>query len=298
MRSLLSISDVSDDEVRRILERAHQLRTHEAGPVLRGQMIGLAFLSPSLRTRLGFFVASSRLGATAIHLDALRYSKDMSVEESLGDTIRTATGMLDTLIVRSPSVLGRDLMSAQACCPVINAGDGSHEHPTQALIDLFSINELRGPVESLHVVMVGDASMRAARSLISLFARFPPASLTVVHPRGRGPGSVGADVRLSSLEGEGLSVAGADVVYMIGLPPGGPGGELGGEARAKFILGAEELSELDPRSIVIAPLPIIDEISPEARLDTRVKMFEASDLSVYVRMAILELLSVDQWSAQ
>lgn len=297
MRNLLSIDDVGDDEVTRILERAHQLRTQGPGPVLWNQVVGLLFLTPSLRTRLGFSVASSRLGATVIHLDALRYSADMSTEESLWDTIRTATGMLDTLVVRSPLVLDRDLVRVQARCPVINAGDGSREHPTQALIDLFSITELRGPVESLHVVMVGDASMRAARSLISLFSRFPPASLTVIHPPSRAPSVVGAGVQTSSPSGSGISVAGADVVYMIGLPPGSDNGDLDDAARAEFILGTDALAELNSRSIVIAPLPIIDEISPEARLDARVKMFEASDLSVYVRMAILELLAVGQWAA-
>lgn len=254
--------------------------------------VGLLFFTSSLRTRLGFTVAALRIGANAIHLNEVRYSPEMSDGESFEDTLRTASGMLDAIVVRTPIPLDRRAVERWARCPVINAGDGGNEHPTQALIDLFAMTELRGPIEQLHVAIVGDARMRSVRSLVALMRRFCPDRLTIVSPVERswnGP-AIASPLAERLTYSDEIDLTDVDVVYMAGLAPGGGGELMLAQRRADFALTATSLSALPSTSIVISPMPIIDEISAEARLDSRIMMFEESDISVAMRMAVLEFI--------
>jgi aspartate carbamoyltransferase catalytic subunit len=214
----------------------------------------------------------------------------MSTEESFDDTLRTASGMLDAIVVRTSTPLNPSAVEKWARCPVINAGDGSNEHPTQALIDLYAMTELRGPIGQLHVAIIGDATMRSVKSLVGLLQRFCPAKLTIVSPveRSWNGSAIGAPLvdRLSFSDD--IDLRDVDVVYMAGLAPGAGSRLVTKDRRGDFSLTAELLSLLPSTSIVVSPMPVIDEITAEARLDARVKMFEESDMSVSMRMAILE----------
>lgn len=289
VRVVTSFDDFATAEVVQLLLRASAIEDGEQ-PLKQAFSLALVFVSPSLRTRVGFTVAAGRLGGTAIDVSSQRWDEQMSGQESLEDTIRAVSGMVDLLVVRTTDRLERSSIEANARCPVISAGDAL-EHPTQALIDLHAIEAERGPIADLSVAVVGDLGMRAARSLIRCFDRWPPRELALVCPPTRVDDMVvgsGRDHRVSDRGFDELS--GVDVVYMVGLPAQRHGDHLDAEARRAYQLDERRLGSLAPDALVLSPLPVIDEISPGARRDSRIRMFQQSDRGVSVRMAVLEHL--------
>jgi aspartate carbamoyltransferase catalytic subunit len=285
---LLSIEDLTPDDVQDVFARSRAL---EAGarPVSGPGTAGLLFLSSSLRTRVGFAAAAARMGLTPIDIHELRFDRTMSAGESLADTIRTVSAMADVLVVRAPEHLDRQLLSEAAIAPLISAGDAV-EHPTQALIDLFAIEEERGSVADLRIGLIGDLRFRAVRSLLRLLDRDPPAELRLIAPPGRddhgvllGPQTAERTERRSTRD-----LADLDVVYVVGLPEGGGEHHLDAERRAAYAIDEEALQALAPDAVVLSPMPIIDEISPEARTDRRMRFWAQSDRGVSVRIAVME----------
>ena len=171
-KHLLGLADLSPEEIRYVLDTAESFkevstRSVKKVPALRGRVVVTAFFEPSTRTKMSFTLAAQRLSA-----DILDFSEKMSSTskgESLRDTARNIEAMgVDIMIVRHASAgAALDLTRAVNCC-VINAGDGQHAHPTQALLDLFTIRERKGRVEGLNVAIAGDiAHSRVARSDLS-----------------------------------------------------------------------------------------------------------------------------------
>ena len=227
-----------------------------------------------------------------MHIDALRFTTEMSDGESLDDTIRTASGMLDMLVMRTPFQLERDVVAAQARCPVINAGDGLGGHPTQALIDVFAMERLRGPIRDLRIGILGDASTRVASSLFALLTRLEPVEIRVMTPAER---SLPAALRRPGYTRaititEETPLDGLDVVYLTGFPALEGPFAMDAQRRHQYQLDPARISTLPAEAIVLSPLPVIDEIERSVRDDPRVLMFEASDLSIYVRQAVLGFL--------
>lgn len=289
-RLLLAPGDLTDEEVRWVLARseAHLARPLPAGPPFRA---GLVFLSSSLRTRVGFAVAVARLGGVPVEVGGPRADEAMTRAESFSDTVRAVTGMVDVAVVRTPERLCRDEVARAAVAPLVNGGDGA-EHPTQALVDLATIERERGPIGSLSVGLCGDMGSRSARSFVQLLDRFPPRQLVVMAPEGRADPGVRLGRRL-----EGRSVRRApsevddlDVLSMVGLAEGRGDTRLDDRARAPFVLTGDRVRDLPADAVVLSPMPVIDEVAPEARADPRVRMFAQSDAAVAVRMAVLELV--------
>ncbi|TFV66831.1 aspartate carbamoyltransferase, partial [Blastococcus sp. CT_GayMR20] len=156
-RHLLDIADLADDDLEEVLGEAAS-----GGGIPRREpfVVGLLFLSSSLRTRTGFAVATARLGGTAVTVDDSRFSGGMSSAESLEDTLRTLAGMVDVVVVRPDRSLNRPLVRAACPAPVVNGGDPGGEHPTQALIDVAAMQRFAGPLEGLHVGISGDLGIR------------------------------------------------------------------------------------------------------------------------------------------
>lgn len=284
---LLSIDDLSDSAVHTILTRALDPAARTTGPVEQLPVVGLLFLSSSLRTKVGFAVAGARLGAPVVEASELRFGLGMSAGETLADTVRTLTGMVDVLVVRTPDPLAE--AAATAVAPVVNAGDRS-EHPTQALIDLLAMEEERGGVESLRVGLCGDMQFRVVRSLLKLFDRRPPARLVLIGPPGRTDHGVplGPALEERTEVRHHMAVDDLDVLDMVGLPEGAGEDFIAAASRQEFALTSARLAELPADAVVLAPLPVIDEIDEPGRDDARVRMFQQSDRGVAVRMAVLE----------
>lgn len=275
---LISIDDLTPDDVESILEQAeHYATASTIEPRLEGSIVGLIFFETSLRTRAGFHAAATRLGARAIEVTGARASP-LSMGESWEDTVRVVSGYVDVVVGRiDADVRGVDTSGR----PFISGGDrgARPEHPTQALADVFAIRTMMGSAAE-HVVLVGDPGMRAARSLRKLLGRSSECRLTVVtHPS---MADAAPDV-VEGLEVTNQIPNDADVVYVTGMHHE----SLPLDDRDRLIVTAAKTAQLREDAIILSPMPVIDEIEPAARRNHRVRMFEQSDLALFVRMAVL-----------
>lgn len=292
MRSVLSIDDLSRDDIELIFVQAHLLhRERRVTPSIPKRVAGLIFLEPSLRTRIGFAAAAGRLGWHVVEVAERRQSPTSSLE-SWSDTLRTVAGYSDVVVARPAIPLGPEDISCAASCALINAGDvgPSAEHPSQALIDVFAIEELVGPVGNLRVAIVGDPRMRAVRSLLRLLARRPPLVLAVVadqqHLAGvEFPPELAQRTDVRSWE----DLQDMDVVYIAGIPHGA----LPLDRREALLATAERVQRLRPSCTILSPMPVIDEMDLDTRRSGRNRMFQQSDLGLFVRMALLQHITED-----
>jgi len=298
-RALLAVQDLGVDEVRDILHLAQQFEASRPGASRTTCFsAGLLFLSPSLRTRVGFAEAAIRLGGIPIDVSELRSGPEMSTGETFADTLRTVSGMVDVVVCRVPFHLDRELVATASAAPFINAGDGKNgghgEHPSQALIDLLAIED-HGPINELRVGICGDLRGRAPRSLVRLLNLVQPAALTLIAPPSRDDPGVPISVSLSrrTFRRAEADFSELDVLYMAGLPEGEGAHRMGVEARLAFALTKDRLRTLGADAVVLSPMPVIDEIAPEVREDPRVKVFAQSDRGVSIRMALLGRLLPD-----
>lgn len=286
-RSICSVGDLTDADIEAILGRARDLPAPGAGRA-DGFVTALLFQSSSLRTRTGFAVATQRLGGSVVDVSELRNDPTMSRSESFADTLRTVQGMVDLVVTRTVAPLSA--LCPDRRDPVINGGELGGEHPTQALIDLLAIEEEAGPVPDLRIGVCGDLGARAARSLLELLGRRQPQALVLMAPPSRDvpDGLLGPEILARTTKVQGLATEDLDVLYMVGLPRGGDGGRLDDDARAPYVLTPGALRSLPGHAVVLSPMPIVDEIAPDARGDTRLRFFPQSDRGVAVRMACLE----------
>ncbi|MEM7808055.1 MAG: aspartate carbamoyltransferase catalytic subunit [Planctomycetota bacterium] len=191
---LLSLAELSADEIRFVLDTADgfadvSTRSVKKVPALRGQVVVNAFFEDSTRTRVSFTLAAQRLSADVVDFSAKGSS--VSKGESLVDTVRTIEAMgVDVMIVRHVSAGAAKLVADSVKCRVVNAGDGAHAHPTQALLDLFTLRQRFGKIDGLHVAIVGDiANSRVARSNVFGLTKLG-ARVTLVGPSTLVPASL------------------------------------------------------------------------------------------------------------
>jgi aspartate carbamoyltransferase catalytic subunit len=177
LRHLLGIESLTAEQILLLLDEAKPFQEFQRYPLkklatLRGKTVGLAFFEPSTRTRISFTTAAVRLGADTMNLQA--ESSSLKKGESLLDTVRTLDAMKpDCIVMRHSSSGAAAFVASHLQIPVINAGDGTHEHPTQAMLDALTIRDRRGTIEGLHVAIIGDIlHSRVARSNLQLLAKF------------------------------------------------------------------------------------------------------------------------------
>ena len=213
MRHLHSIADLTRDDVERILETAGALQgVEEKLPALQGKLVLSLFFESSTRTSSSFELAAKRLSADVMSLAAAGSSVEKG--ESLKDTVLTlAQYEPDAIVVRHPRIGAPQLVARWSGASVVNAGDGKHQHPTQALLDLFTIREALGRLDGIHVAIVGDVlHSRVARSLIQALALVGARTALV------GPPTLiphGIEAMGCSTETEIGAIADADVVYVL-----------------------------------------------------------------------------------
>lgn len=278
------------DDVQQVLHLAR--RAHHAPSVgSRPVVVGLLFLAPSTRTRFGFAAATARLGGTPVLVSSVRSTGEGLPPESLADTLRVLSGMSDVVACRPPAGVSLVGLASRMVCPLVNGGD-SHEHPTQALVDLFAIETLVGPPGDLHIGISGDLRVRAVRSLLQVLRSLPPSELSLLSPPHRG-----LDIADLPLELRGRTrirsepdFAGLDVLLLPGLAPEAGDGALADDAHLRWGLSPLSAPSLPPGAVVLSPGPVIDEIDPACADDPRVRVFEQSDLGVAVRIGLLQWL--------
>lgn len=283
-----SINDLNDQQVDRILGRARELRAGGPlrSPPLTPRVVGLAFLEPSLRTRVGFAVAAARLGWTSVEVHAPR-SGPTSQPEPWTETLRVLSGMVDIVVARPGCVLDPVATAHWSAAPVLNGGDNGPdaEHPSQALVDLFAIECLVGAVDTLKIALCGDLRMRSARSFLRLLARRPPARLIVITDPSLEDSASRPSALLPLLERRTLDeVDDVDVISAVGIPDGATDVAV----RRRLQVDRSTMDRLPDHAAVLSPMPVLDEIETAALDHPRVRLYEQSDLAVWVRMAILE----------
>jgi len=215
----------------------------------------------------------------------------MSQGESLKDTARVVSGYCDLLVLRQAVASALDAAVEVSRVPIINAGNGDEEHPTQAVIDLFAIRRWYGRIDGLRVGIAGDLlKSRAAHSLALALALFDTKEVRLMYPEGHGlPSWVVAAAALPITNRvDRLDLHNLDVVYMAGLPRGEAKDRLPNLVRSKFCLSPQAFKELPDHAIVLCPLPRIDEIDESLDNKQSAQYFNQSDDGLFVRLAILD----------
>lgn len=296
-KDLLGVKDCEPGEITFILDTADSFKevaTREIKkvPTLRGKTIVNLFFEPSTRTRTSFELAAKRLSADLVTITPAGSS--LVKGETLLDMVRSLQAMkADVIILRHPASGAPHLLARQVSCSVINAGDGSHEHPTQALLDLFTIREKKGRIDGLRVAIVGDiAHSRVARSNIFALTRMG-ASVRVVGPPTMIPREVeewGVSVSYRLEEG----IADADVIIMLRLQIERQGRCFFPSLReyaTLYGLTGEKLRLAKPGALVMHPGPINRgvELSPEVADGLSSMILEQVTNGIAVRMAVLYL---------
>jgi len=303
-RDMLALEPLNADELRFLLDQSQNFQGIQRNPLkklatLRGKTVALAFFENSTRTRISFGAAASRLGADTLNLQA--ESSSLKKGESLLDTVHTLDAMKpDCLVMRHASSGAADFVARHLEIPVINAGDGMHEHPSQGLLDALTIRDRKGTIENLNVTILGDVShSRVARSNIHLLTKFG-CRFTLCGPAMWLPreleqiGPPGASMRRVFRIEEAL--AGADVIIVLRVQTE----RLHEPALSAsdyillYQLDAARLRLAKPDAIVLHPGPMNRgiEITPEVADGPQSCVLEQVTNGIAVRMALLFLLLV------
>ena len=173
-KSLISIQDFSKEEILHILDMAALFEKDRERSFLSGKVVACLFFEPSTRTRLSFEAAINRLGARVIGFPDNR-NTSQTKGETLEDTIKIVSNYVDLIVMRHPMAGAADIAASVASVPVVNAGDGANQHPSQTLLDLYSIRKTQGRLDGLDINMVGDLKYgRAVHSLVDALRHFSP----------------------------------------------------------------------------------------------------------------------------
>ncbi|XP_052761178.1 CAD protein-like isoform X2 [Mya arenaria] len=297
---VLTVSSFLRDQLHQLFNLAHHfraavLRDRPLDYILRGKVMASMFFEVSTRTSCSFSAAMQRLGGTVIHFD--EGSSSVKKGESLDDTVQTMSGYSDVMVIRHP-VPDAVQQAANNCLkPIINAGDGTGEHPTQALLDVFTIREEIGTVNGLTITMVGDLKNgRTVHSLARLLTNYR-VTLNYVSPRSlKMPQDVVDFVaqkgthqqEMNSLE---QALVETDVLYMTRIQKERfSSTDEYEQACGQFVVTPELMTRAKKRMVVMHPLPRNFEISPVFDTDPRAAYFRQAENGMYVRMALLALV--------
>jgi aspartate carbamoyltransferase catalytic subunit len=296
-KDLVSIRDLDREQINYLLDQSEKMIPYARGEkvkkVLDGKVLGNLFFEPSTRTKLSFESAAGRLECSVIDISEMSMTS-MSKGETLADTIKMVDGYCDVIVLRHPHEGAARLAAKFSENPVINAGDGAGSHPTQTLLDLFTMRSAKGSLDGLNVVLVGDLKYgRTVHSLAEALTMFG-ARLTLVAPESlQMPKDIYSHIvekgcrpaKTPHLED---AIDQADVLYVTRIqrerfPDPAEYQKVAGMYR----IGNATLREAKSDMIVMHPLPRVDEILPEVDNTPHAKYFEQAFNGVPVRMALL-----------
>ena len=296
-KDIVSIRDLSREQIETILDLSEEMipiaRGEKRSKMLDGRIVGNLFFEPSTRTRLSFESAAHRLGADVIDVSQIS-ATSISKGETFADTIRMVDAYCDAIVLRHPYEGAARLAANVSENPVINAGDGAGSHPTQTLLDLFTMRRAKESLDGLNIAMVGDLKYgRTVHSLVDALTMFG-AKLTFVAPESL---QMPEDI-VEHLKSKGCNpvqtacledvIADADVLYVTRIqqerfPDPAEYNKVAGTYR----IDNSMLREAKKDMIVMHPLPRIDEIAPEVDNTEHAKYFEQAFNGIPVRMALL-----------
>jgi aspartate carbamoyltransferase catalytic subunit len=297
-KDILTVKQFSRSDLDYIFSVAHEMRimVERIGTfdLLKGKILANLFYEPSTRTSSSFMAAMERLGGAVIPISEVKYSS-VAKGESLPDTVRTLGCYADVIVIRHPEVGSAALAAKHARKPIINAGDGVGEHPTQALLDTFTIREELGRLDDLNVTMLGDLKYgRTVHSLARLLTQFNNIKLNYVSPELlRMPDDVKEEVAekgISQTETTSLKsvLPKTDVLYVTRVQrerfvdP-----DEYEKVKNAYVVSPEVMKSAKKKMIVMHPLPRVTEISMDFDEDPRAAYFRQMEYGMYVRMALL-----------
>ncbi|KAG0606789.1 hypothetical protein M758_9G167700 [Ceratodon purpureus] len=266
---------------------------------LSGFLMATLFYEPSTRTRLSFESAMKRLGGEVLTTENAREFSSAAKGETLEDTIRTVEGYSDIIVLRHFESGAAKKAADTANIPVINAGDGPGQHPTQALLDMYTIQRELGHLDNIRVGLVGDlANGRTVRSLAYLLAKYDGVKIYFVAPDVvKMKDDIKDHLTASGVDWEESAdlmevAAKCDVIYQTRIQRERFGDriDLYNSARGKYIVNSEVMDVLPKHGVVLHPLPRLDEITLEVDSDPRAAYFRQAKNGLYIRMALLKLL--------
>jgi aspartate carbamoyltransferase catalytic subunit len=296
LQHLLGIEPLTVEQVNFFLDQAKPFQEFQRHPLkklatLRGKTVALAFFEPSTRTRISFATAASRLGADSMNLQA--ESSSLKKGESLIDTVRTLEAMRpDGIVIRHASAGAPEFVAERIGVPVLNAGDGSHEHPTQALLDALTIRDKKGTLEGIKITIVGDLlHSRVARSNIHLLSKFGAHITLCGPPIWMPPILDGLAPNLRREPNIEKALSGADVVMVLRVQTERMHEPALAESDyvLRYQLTPHRLKLAEPDALVLHPGPMIRglEIDPAVADGPQSCVLEQVTNGLAVRMALL-----------
>jgi aspartate carbamoyltransferase catalytic subunit len=305
LKHVLEVDQFGRSDLDQILAHAHAMRgvaQHGTDTRLRGKILATLFYEPSTRTRLSFESAMLRLGGQIISSEMAAETSSAAKGETIQDTVRIVQSYSDVIAIRHPDAGTSADAASVASVPILNAGDGAREHPTQALLDVFTIADELGRIDDFSIALVGDLRYgRAPRSLAKLLTRVRGCRIVMVTPPGIEMTQDVLDALMASgveyeLETDLSSVIGrVDVVYMTRVQKERFPSETEYLAvQGRYQLDPALLARMRNDAVIMHPLPRVGEIHPEVDADPRAAYFRQARNGVYIRMALLDLLLNDQ----
>ena len=296
MGDLITMDDLTNKEITDLLDNAERLLPIAKGevhlPLLEGKVLANMFFENSTRTRMSFESAMKRLGGSVLNFSSAGSS--VAKGETLYDTMQMIDGYADIAAIRHPRQGAAQYTADAIDIPVLNAGDGAGNHPTQTLLDLFTIREAHGTLEGLNVVLVGDLRYgRTVHSLSHALVRFG-ATLTLVSPDSlRMPSEIVSDLtaggaKVTETADLAATIDDADVIYMTRIQKERfPDEDEYSKVAGIYMLTASDLADAKGKMIIMHPLPRVNEIHPSVDATRHARYFQQAFNGVVARMALL-----------
>jgi aspartate carbamoyltransferase catalytic subunit len=301
-KDIVSIRDLSKDEIELIHKKAEQMEPYARGEkpckLMESKILGTLFFEPSTRTRLSFTSAMQRLGGNVMGFEGVDVTS-VAKGESLTDTIKTVERYCDLIVIRHPMEGAARLAANASTKPVINGGDGGNQHPTQTLLDLYTIKKMKGKIKGLNVTLLGDLKYaRTMRSLATALAMFD-ANLTLVSPKGLEMSNdilneieKNFNIKPRQIYDVDAGVKDADVIYICRIQKERFEDKFEAEKLQKtFRISPDILKSCKEEVAILHPLPKVTEIDPRVDDMKCAKYFDQTFYGVPIRMAIIGLVS-------
>ena len=295
-RSLISITDLTKEEIVRIAELAADFEHNPYQPLLEGRVIASLFFEPSTRTRLSFESAINRLGARVIGFSDTA-NTSVSKGETFHDTIQVISNYCDMIVMRHSLEGAPRYASEISKVPVVNAGDGANQHPSQTLLDIYSIKKTQGTLDGINIMMVGDLKYgRTVHSLLQALSHFNTKFTFVAPPELEMPEEYKLFLREKGLPYEekreiDSSIREADIVYMTRVQKERFTDPMEYERMKNiYVLKNSMLEGTKENMRILHPLPRVGEIATDVDANPKAYYFNQTENGVYTRMAIISYL--------
>jgi aspartate carbamoyltransferase catalytic subunit len=294
-KSLISITDITKEDYKTILDLAEKFEKKPKQKILENYVVASLFFEPSTRTRLSFESAASQLGAKIVGFTDAS-SSSVKKGETLKDTIMMVSNYADIIVMRHPKEGSSRYASEVASVPVLNAGDGANQHPTQCLLDLYSIRKTQGTLDNLHVAFVGDLKYgRTVHSLVTALTNFNTTFHLVSPVELKLPSSVKRFIKEKNLDYFQYTeldevIPKVDILYMTRIQQERFSDPLEYEkVKNSYVLRNSMLDDSKPNLKVLHPLPRVNEITEDVDSNPKAYYFTQALNGVYVRQALLAL---------